>query len=92
MTALGSGFIIDSAGYIVTNNHVIDGASEIHVTLSSGKDLPAKLIGADKKTDLALLKVEAGSALPSSAGAIPMRPGSATGCWPWAIPSVSAAR
>jgi serine protease Do len=64
MTALGSGFIIDSAGYIVTNNHVIDGASEIHVTLSSGKDLPAKLIGADKKTDLALLKVDAGSPLP----------------------------
>ena len=64
MTALGSGFIIDSAGYIVTNNHVIDGASEIHVTLSSGKDYPAKLIGADKKTDLALLKVDAGSALP----------------------------
>ena len=64
MTALGSGFIIDSAGYIVTNNHVIDGATEIHVTLSSGKDYPAKLIGADKKTDLALLKVDAGSPLP----------------------------
>jgi serine protease Do len=64
MTALGSGFIIDPAGYVVTNDHVIDEASEIHVTLSSGKDFPAKLIGADKKTDLALLKVEAPTPLP----------------------------
>jgi serine protease Do len=64
VTALGSGFIIDSAGYIVTNNHVIDGSTDIHVTLSDGKDLPAKLIGADKKTDLALLKVAADKPLP----------------------------
>jgi serine protease Do len=64
VTALGSGFIIDPAGYIVTNNHVIDGSSDIHVTLSDGKDLSAKLIGADKKTDLALLKVEASKPLP----------------------------
>lgn len=64
MTALGSGFVIDPTGYIVTNDHVIDGATEIHATLASGKDYPAKLIGADKKTDLALLKIDAGSALP----------------------------
>ena len=64
VTALGSGFIIDPAGYIVTNNHVIDGSTDIQVTLSDGKDLPAKLIGADKKTDLALLKVSAGKPLP----------------------------
>jgi serine protease Do len=64
MTALGSGFLIDPSGYIVTNDHVIDGATEIHATLAGGKDYPAKLIGADKKTDLALLKIDAGSPLP----------------------------
>jgi len=64
VTALGSGFIIDPAGYIVTNNHVIDGSTDIQVTLSDGKDLSAKLIGTDKKTDLALLKVDASKPLP----------------------------
>jgi serine protease Do len=64
MTALGSGFIIDPSGYIVTNDHVIDGATEIHATLASGKDYPAKLIGEDKKTDLALLKIDASAPLP----------------------------
>ena len=62
--ALGSGFIVDPAGYIVTNNHVIDHASDIHVTLSDGKDLTAKLIGTDTKTDLALLKVDYAKPLP----------------------------
>ncbi|EHM01390.1 trypsin [Acetobacteraceae bacterium AT-5844] len=55
---LGSGFIIDPAGYIVTNAHVAAQASQIKVTLSDGKELPAKLIGRDERTDLALLKVE----------------------------------
>jgi len=67
MTALGSGFIVDPSGYVVTNEHVVDEASEIHVTLSDGKDFPAKLIGVDKKTDLALLKVDAGQPLPAVA-------------------------
>ena len=67
LTALGSGFIIDPSGYIVTNNHVIDQATDIHVTTNDGKDYPAKLIGADSKTDLALLKIEAKTALPSVA-------------------------
>jgi len=62
--ALGSGFIIDPAGYIVTNNHVIDGATKIEVTLDDGSTLPAKLVGRDKKTDLALLKIDAGKTLP----------------------------
>ena len=56
--ALGSGFIIDNAGYIVTNNHVIEGAEEISVTLTDGTTLKAKLLGKDEKVDLALLKVE----------------------------------
>jgi serine protease Do len=63
-TSLGSGFIIDSAGYIVTNNHVIENADEITVTTHDNEELKAKLIGADEKTDLALLKVEAGKPLP----------------------------
>ncbi len=55
--SLGSGFIIDPAGYIVTNNHVIEGADEITVFLNDKTSLPATLIGRDEKTDLALLKV-----------------------------------
>ena len=57
-TSLGSGFIIDPAGYIVTNNHVIDGADEITVTLTDNTTLKAKLVGKDERVDLALLKVE----------------------------------
>jgi serine protease Do len=63
-TALGSGFIIDPSGYIVTNNHVIDGANDIKVTMSDGQQLEAKLIGTDEKTDLALLKVDSKTPLP----------------------------
>jgi serine protease Do len=55
--SLGSGFIIDAAGYIVTNNHVIEGADEITVILNDTTSLPATLVGRDDKTDLALLKV-----------------------------------
>jgi serine protease Do len=63
-TSLGSGFIIDAGGYIVTNNHVIENADEITVTTHDNEEFKAKLIGADDKTDLALLKVEAGKPLP----------------------------
>jgi serine protease Do len=64
-TSLGSGFIIDPAGYIVTNNHVIDGAEEITVITHDNEELKAKLVGRDEKTDLALLKVEAKKPLPA---------------------------
>ncbi|HEY0835125.1 MAG TPA: DegQ family serine endoprotease [Azospirillum sp.] len=57
-TALGSGFVIDSSGYVVTNNHVVGEAAEIHVILHDGTRLDAKLVGSDPLTDLALLKVE----------------------------------
>ena len=57
--SLGSGFVINPDGHIVTNNHVVDGAAEIRVKLSDGRELPAKVIGRDRKTDLALIKVEA---------------------------------
>jgi serine protease Do len=61
---LGSGVIISPDGYIVTNNHVIDGATDIRVTMSDRRILPAKLIGADPLTDLAVIKVD-GKNLPS---------------------------
>jgi serine protease Do len=61
--ALGSGFVIDPAGYIVTNNHVIDGATSVTVTFQDGTILPASVVGADKGGDLAVLKVDAGHKL-----------------------------
>jgi serine protease Do len=61
---LGSGVIISPDGYIVTNNHVVDGASDIRVTMSNREVLPAKLIGTDPLTDLAVIKVS-GTNLPS---------------------------
>ncbi len=63
-SALGSGFVISEDGYVVTNNHVIDGADEITIEFFSGKELIAKVIGTDPNTDIALLKVEADSPLP----------------------------
>jgi serine protease Do len=65
--ALGSGFVIGTDGYIVTNNHVIEGADEIEVEFFSGERLKAKLVGTDLKTDIALLKVESPTALPAVA-------------------------
>lgn len=64
VTSLGSGFIIDPSGLIVTNNHVIEGADSITVTLNDGTSLPARLIGRDIKTDLALLQVTTRHPLP----------------------------
>ena len=58
-TATGSGVIISTDGYIVTNNHVVDGADELTVTLSDSKEYSARIIGADKTTDLALIKIDA---------------------------------
>ncbi len=62
--ALGSGFVISEDGYIVTNNHVIEGADDIEIEFFSGKKLKAKLVGTDPKTDIALLKVESDTPLP----------------------------
>ena len=63
-SALGSGFVISEDGYVVTNNHVIEGADEILIEFFSGEELPAKVIGTDPKTDIALLKVETDQPLP----------------------------
>ena len=57
-SALGSGFVISEDGFVVTNNHVIEGADEILIEFFSGEELPAKVVGTDPNTDIALLKVE----------------------------------
>jgi serine protease Do len=62
--AKGSGFIIDSNGTIITNNHVVKGEKTVTITLSDGDTYPAKVIGTDPKTDLAVLKINASKPLP----------------------------
>ncbi len=62
--SLGSGFIISNDGYILTNAHVVDGADEINVKFTDKREFKAKVIGADRRTDVALIKIE-GSSLPT---------------------------
>ena len=64
--SLGSGFIINKAGYILTNDHVVENADKIVVSLADGHNYNAKLIGRDSKTDVALLKIDATGALPAA--------------------------
>src|SRR5215207_2455018 len=61
---VGSGFLISADGYVVTNNHVVDGAKTVQVTTDDGRTLDAKVIGADSKTDVGLLKVTEGGNFP----------------------------
>ncbi len=63
-SALGSGFVISEDGYVVTNNHVIDGADEIRIEFFDGEELTAEVVGTDPNTDIALLKVDADEPLP----------------------------
>ncbi|MGQ0742694.1 MAG: DegQ family serine endoprotease [Alphaproteobacteria bacterium] len=65
VTSLGSGFVVDPSGIIVTNNHVIEDADQITVTFNDGSTLPAKVVGRDGKTDIALLKVAPKKPLPA---------------------------
>src|SRR5262245_1934525 len=62
--SVGSGFILSSDGYLVTNAHVVDGADEVKVNLSDKRDFKAKVVGVDKRTDIALLKIESKEPLP----------------------------
>ncbi len=68
--SLGSGFIVDPKGYIITNNHVIEKADKIYVKLSTDPDTqdlgrPARVIGFDKATDLAVIKIDTNTPLPT---------------------------
>lgn len=56
---IGSGIIISPEGYIITNNHVVDGATQIRVTLNDRRVFPAKLVGVDKLNDLAVIRIDA---------------------------------
>jgi putative serine protease PepD len=67
-TATGSGFVVSSDGYIVTNDHVVDGASAVKVKVGDGKTLDAKVVGTDASSDLALLKVNASGLTPLTLG------------------------
>jgi putative serine protease PepD len=67
-TATGSGFVVSSDGYIVTNDHVVDGASSVKVKVGDGKTMDAKVVGTDASTDLALLKVDASNLTPLTLG------------------------
>jgi serine protease Do len=66
--ALGSGVIVSPEGYILTNNHVVDGATDIKVTLSDKREFQARIVGTDPKTDIAVLKIQAPNLVPLTIG------------------------
>ena len=77
---MGSGFIIDKSGYIVTNNHVVENGKKITVKLPDGREFNAKLVGTDPATDVALLKIKSRrSRCRPSSSATTARCASATG-------------
>src|SRR5271154_6089270 len=66
--ALGSGIIVSPEGYILTNNHVVDGATDVRVTLSDKREFQARIVGTDPKTDVAILKIDAKNLTPITIG------------------------
>ena len=85
--ATGSGVIISADGYIVTNNHVVEGADQLTVTLNDNREFSARIIGTDKSTDLALIKID-GKNLPT----LPIGDSDKLkvgGCWPLETPLIS---
>jgi len=66
--SLGSGVVVSPEGYILTNNHVVDGATDVRVTLSDKREFKGRVVGTDPKTDIAVLKIEAGNLFPITIG------------------------
>ena len=66
--SLGSGVIVSPEGYVLTNNHVVDGATDVRVTLSDKREFQGHVVGTDPKTDIAVLKIEAGNLFPITIG------------------------
>jgi serine protease DegQ len=89
MASLGSGVIVSSEGYILTNFHVVEGADEIEVGLADGRKAAASIVGTDPETDLAVIRIKADK-LPVIVLGDPTRRAWATSCWRSAIPSASA--
>lgn len=83
--SLGSGFVVDPKGYILTNYHVVNGADEIRVGLASGEEFPAKVVGGDSYTDLAVIEIDAGK--PLEAARLGNSDGMRRGDWVLAIGS-----
>jgi len=79
----GSGVIYSSGGYIITNNHVIEGAQDITVTLASGEELKGKKVGADPENDIAVVKIDK-TGLPRSPSGTPTTLWWASWWWRWA--------
>ncbi|WP_206861069.1 DegQ family serine endoprotease [Lysobacter changpingensis] len=79
-TSLGSGFLMSADGYVMTNHHVVDGADSVTVTLSDRREFPAKVVGSDEQSDVALLKIDA-KGLPF----LRMAPANATKAGQWVI-------
>ena len=91
--SLGSGVIVDPAGLVVTNYHVIEGASEVKVALADKREFDAEIVLKDERSDLAVLRIkDAHERFPRWSSAIPMSCRSATWCWRSAIRSASARR
>jgi serine protease Do len=70
---VGSGFIVSADGYILTNAHVVDDASEVTVKLTDNREFSAKVIGADKRTDVALVKIDARACRWSASARLPVQ-------------------
>ena len=86
-SSLGSGVIVSSQGLILTNHHVVEAADEIEVALADGRTIPARVVGTDPETDLAVLKVDLKD-LPAITFASPEKSSVGDVCWPSATHSV----